>query len=564
MTEKTESSLTKQRRRLAGQELAVCLVYPNSSRVGRGNLGFQKIQSAINGHVSAYCDIAFLPDSDGSARSVEQKKRLGDFDVLAFSVTFEMDELNVLKILKGAGVPLMRAERSDTDPIVCAGGVAVTLNPEPMSDFIDFFVIGDGEDDVGLWLSKLEKSRATHRSERLADLAALEGVYVPSLYDVRFNDDGTVKKRIAGKGAPEKVTRLYKRDYAEHGMMECIEPDDSVFKESFLIETGKGCGQGCRFCAAGFIYRPVRHVKKEVVKKQIAYGLTKRKKIGLVGSAISEHPDIGEIYDAVLELGGAVSVSSLRAEYADRATFKRLAKGGCRSITIAPEAGSERLRRIVNKDISDDEIVKCVTTAAEERILNVKLYFLIGLPEETDEDVAAIGSLVKRMRDGFVSASKVYRRAGRINVSVNPFVPKPNTPFQWARYAEMSELKKKIKLLKGEFIGEPNIAFKADSVKNSAVQALLSLGSRQVGSMMLDVFNGKSWSSVLRMPEAKMVYASLREKDETLPWDFLDSIVEKGYLWREYEKAKSSEITPPCPPQESGCKKCGVFEGNCF
>jgi radical SAM superfamily enzyme YgiQ (UPF0313 family) len=345
--------------------------------------------------------------------------------------------------------------------------------------------------------------------------------------------------------------------------MECIEPDDSVFKESFLIETGKGCGQGCRFCAAGFIYRPVRHVKKEVVKKQIAHGLTKRKKIGLVGSAISEHPDIGEIYDAVLELGGSLSVSSLRAEYADRATLKRLARGGSRSITIAPEAGSERLRRIVNKDISDDEIVNCVTMAAEESMLNVKLYFLIGLPEETDEDVVAIAALVKRIRDGFVSASKVHGRAGRINVSVNPFVPKPNTPFQWARYAEMADLKKKIKLLKGMLSGEPNIAFKADSVKNGAVQALLSLGSRQVGSMILDVFNGKSWSSVLRMPEAKMVYAREREKDETLPWDFLDSIVEKDYLWREYEKAKSGKITPPCPPQESGCKKCGVFEGNC-
>ena len=555
--------MTKRRRRQAGAKLAVCLVYPNSSRVGRGNLGFQKIQAAINSHDSTFCDIAFLPEPDGSVRSVEREMELGDFDLLAFSVTFEMDELNVLKILKSASVPLIRGERSDTDPIVCAGGVAVTLNPEPMSDFIDFFVIGDGEDGVGEWLSKLEKSRSSNRSERLAELAALDGLYVPFLYGVRFNDDGTIAKRVADNGAPDKVTRLYKRDYAEHGMMECLEPGDSVFKESFLIETGKGCGQGCRFCAAGFIYRPVRHVQKEVVKKQIAHGLTKRKKIGLVGSAISEHPDIGEIYDAVLELGGSISVSSLRAEYADKATFKRLAQGGCRSITIAPEAGSERLRRIVNKDISDDEIIQCVTTAAEEGILNVKLYFLIGLPEETDGDVAAIATLVKRMRDSFVSASKVHGRAGRINVSVNPFVPKPNTPFQWARYAEMGELKRKIKILKVAFATEPNIAFKADSVKNGAVQALLSLGSRQVGSMILDVFNGKSWNSVLRMSEAKMVYAKVREKDETLPWDFLDSIVDKGYLWREYEKAKSGKITPPCPEQESGCKKCGVFEGNC-
>lgn len=556
--------MTKRRRRQAGTELAVCLVYPNRSRVGRGNLGFQKIFSAINDHAAAFCDIAFLPEDADSLRSVERGMPLNSFDVLAFSVTFEMDELNVLEILKGASVPLKRGERGDGDPIVCAGGVAVTLNPEPMSDFIDFFVIGDGEDDVGLWLSKLEKSRERIRADRIKELAALEGVYVPSLYDVRFNDDGSAAERIAKSGAPETVARLYKRDYSASGMMECMEPGDSVFKESFLIETGKGCGQGCRFCAAGFIYRPVRHVQKDIVKRQIAHGLKKKKKIGLVGSAISEHPDIEEIYDAVLELGGGISVSSLRAEYAGKATFRRLAAGGGRSVTIAPEAGSERLRRIVNKDISDDEIVKCVTTAAEEGILNVKLYFLIGLPEETQEDVAAIASLVKKMRDCFVAASKVHGRAGRINVSVNPFVPKPNTPFQWARFAPMDELKKKIKFLKGQFAGEPNIAFKADSVKNGALQALLSLGSRQLGGTMLSVFNGKSWSSVLRTEQAKMVYARTKEKDEILPWDFIDSVVERDYLWKEYEKAKSGKITPPCPPQESGCKKCGIFEGNCI
>ena len=562
--------MTKRGRRYAGTELAVCLVYPNSSRVGRGNLGFQKIQSAINSHGSAFCDIAFLSEppgasgATGSARSVEREMALGNFDVIAFSVTFEMDELNVLEILKSAGIPLMRGDRKESDPIVCAGGVAVTLNPEPMSDFCDFFVIGDGEDGVGLWLSKLEKSRGRDRRKRIEELAALTGVYVPSLYDVRINDDGSIAERVAKSGAPDTVTRLYKRDYSASGMMECIEPGDSVFKESFLIETGKGCGQGCRFCAAGFIYRPVRHVQKEVVIRQIAHGLAKRKKIGLVGSAISEHPDIGEIYEAILKLGGGISVSSLRAEYADDAVFRRLVKGGARSITIAPEAGSERLRRIVNKDISDAEIVKCVTTAAKEGILNVKLYFLIGLPQETDDDVTAIAQLVKKIRDGFVGASKVHGRAGRINVSVNPFVPKPNTPFQWARFAPMDELKKKIKLLKNLLAAEPNIAFKADSVKNGAVQALLSLGSRRVGSMMLDVFNGKSWSSVLRMPEAKTAYARVKEKGETLPWDFIDSIVDRSYLWREYEKAKSGKITPPCPPQESGCKKCGVFEGNCF
>jgi radical SAM superfamily enzyme YgiQ (UPF0313 family) len=442
--------------------------------------------------------------------------------------------------------------------------VAVTLNPEPLSDFIDFFVIGDGEDDVGLWLGKLQKNRGLTRAGRLKELSALPGVYVPSFYDVRFNEDGSPARRIAKNSAPEIIRRLYKSDYGKFGMAECIEPGDSVFRDSFLIETGKGCGQGCRFCAAGFIYRPVRHVRKEVIKEQIARGLKVRKKIGLVGSAISEHPDIEEIYDYILDMEGEVSVSSLRVEYAGFSTFSRLARGGCRSVTIAPEAGSARLRRVINKDITDEEIVNCAADAAAAGILNVKLYFLIGLPEETEEDVKAIAALVKKIRDGFVSASKPHGRAGRITAGVNPFVPKPNTPFQWARFAPMDELKKKNKLLKSLLGGEPNVELKTESVKNAAAQALLSLGSRRVGGMILDVFNGKSWNSILRLPEAKRIYAKSREKDEPLPWDFIDALVEKEHLWDEYERAKSGKRTPPCPPPGSGCKRCGVFTGNCI
>ena len=566
MAKKTDSSRSGGGTLLAGRDLAVCLVYPNRSRVGVSNLGFQKIYAAINSHESAFCDVAFLPDSGSAPFSMEREMPLDGFDVLAFSVTFEMDAPNLLEIVKGAGLPLERRNRTDSNPLVCAGGVAVTLNPEPLSDFIDFFVIGEGEDDVGLWLDRLAMSRGRPRSERLADISTLRGVYVPSLYEVRYNEESLPVERIAKESAPEVVARLYKSDYEKSGMAQCMEPMDSVFKESFLIETGKGCGQGCRFCAAGFIYRPVRHVAIEVLKEQAARGLTESKRLGLVGSAISEHPQIEELYDYILSLGGKIAVSSLRVGHVNAKTFERLAKGGCRTVTIAPEAGSSRLRRVVNKDIADDEIVNCAATAAAAGILNIKLYFLIGLPEERDEDIVAIAVLVKKIRDGFVTASKAHGRAGKITVGVNPFVPKPNTPFQWARFAPIGELKMKSKLLKSLLGGEPNVNLKIESAKNAAVQALLSLGSRRVGGMLADVVNEKnpkSWSAILRLPEAKQVYAREKGKDELLPWDFIDSIVGKEHLWAEYERAKSAKITPPCPPPLAGCKRCGTFDGNC-
>jgi len=543
------------------RELTVCLVYPNRREVGLGNLGFQKIFRSINSGDSVVCDTAFLEDGDGESSG---GKRLGEFDIVAFSVTFEMDIMNVLSILERASIPLPAEERSDSDPVVCAGGVAVTLNPEPVSPFMDFCFIGEGEQLVGDIMNRLFLNRADRRSERLAELSAVAGVYVPSLYEVRYGNDGEVVERIAKDGAPETVTRQYRRDYGRFGMEQCVMEEESVFRDTYLIETGKGCGQGCRFCAAGFIYRPIRHVDGDVVREQVSRGLELKKRIGLVGSAICEHPDINGIYDYILERGGEIAVSSLRIGYADGDTFRRLAEGGCRSVTLAPEAGSERLRRVINKDITDEEIMDTVRSAASAGIMNVKLYFLIGLPTETDEDVAAIAGLLKKTRDAFVEASKPFGRAGRINAGINPFVPKPHTPFQWEPFADLTSLRKKARSLRRMLGGEPNLELSVESARNAAVQALLSVGTREVGRMLLEAHEGKAWTAILRTEQARRIYGRKKDVKETLPWDFVDSVVRKDYLVKEYEKSFSGRTTSPCPSPRRRCKSCGLFPGNCI
>lgn len=551
------------RKARADTNFSVCLVYPNAQSVGIINLGFQKIYAAISALENVFCDIAFLPEKSGATVSVYEKRRLADFDILAFSVTFEMDATNILKILGNAGVQLESKNRESSHPLVCAGGVAVTLNPEPLSDFIDFFVIGEGEVLIGKLLNLLRNSRNSPRHDRLLGIACLPGVYVPSLYDVQY-DVGKISSRKAKSEAPNIITRQYNHDYEKNGMAQYIAPDGAIFKDTFLIESGKGCGQGCRFCAAGFVYRPVRHVETETLKKQISRGLKKNSRIGLVGSAVCDHPEINDIYDYILDLGGLVTVSSLRAGKVDKKTFLRLRKGGCRSVTMAPEAGSAKLRRAINKEITDEQIIETVSQAAMAGILNIKLYFLAGLPGETDEDISAIADLAKKMRDAFVKSSKPFGRAGKITVCVNPFVPKPHTPFQWEPFAPMAGLKKKIRFIRRALAGQPNITLKTESVKNAATQALLSVGTRRVGAMILDVFNGKSWSDVLRLPEAKSIYAREKEKEEKLPWDFLDNVVTKQYLWKEREKSKTFKTTAPCPAPHSACRKCGVFKKNCL
>ncbi len=538
------------------ESFSVRLVYPNTAAVGASYLGFHKILAAFD--AVCRCETAFMPDIGGAGTL-----NLARCDLAAFSFTFEMDALNLLRMLKENNIPLMAAERTDRHPLVCAGGIVPTMNPEPFAAFSDFFVLGEGELVIPALVQKLSASRHQPREQRLRDIAGIEGVYIPSLYAVEENSDGTIKSRRPLDGAPERVRRQYDPGFGRTGSSQLAGLEGSIFKDSHLIETGKGCGQGCRFCASGFVYRPVRHVDKETLFAQIDEGLARKERIGLIGSAICEHPDICEVYDHILEKKGGINVSSLRVEYLSARTLAKLAAGGLKTMTIAPEAGSERLRRAVNKRMTDDDVLNAVRLAADAGILNVKCYFLIGLPGECDEDIDALVSLAKKIRDELVAGSKRHGRAGKITLGVNPFVPKPHTPFQWQPVAPLPELKEKSAKLKKALQGQSNMELKIEGGKNSAVQGLLSVGGRAVTPLILQAFEEGGWTSALKSPAAKSVYARRKEFGEILPWDFIDSRVAKEYLQAEAEKASAEKTTPPCPPEHAGCKRCGKFVGNC-
>jgi len=537
------------------EKLSVCLAYPNRREIGVSNLGFHKIYSAFT-EAGADCKAGFMDELPFDAL------RRGQPELLAFSVTFEMDEPNVLRIIAEAGMPLKRTERGDDAPLVCAGGVAVTLNPEPLSDFIDFFVIGEGENVAARIVEVMAESRGERKLERLKKLASIEGVYVPALYDVTYDENSRIKSRKPLHGAPEKVLRLYDPEYGREGTAQLPELVGSIFGDAFLMETGKGCGQGCRFCAAGFIYRPVRHVDTARLKEQADEGLREHKRIGLVGSAICEHPEMDELYEHILAAGGEMTVSSLRIGLTSSETFHQLAGGGLKTVTIAPEAGSDRLRKIINKNMSEEEIIRTVKDAVTAGIPNLKCYFLIGLPGETDEDIEALVGLVSRMREAFMEASRPTGHAGKITISANPFVPKPFTPFQWEAMAPLSELKKKTAFLRKKFGKMPNVEFKAESLRLASAQALLSVGSRLTGSILPDILNGKSWNEALKTAAA--YHLRKKSEDEILPWDFIATGVRREYLWKEYLKSTNEKPTPPCPPEGSGCRRCGEFEGVCI
>ncbi len=538
------------------ESFAVRLVYPNTAAVGASYLGFHKILAAFD--AVCRCDAAFMPD-EGSTGPLN----IARCDLAAFSFTFEMDVLNLLRMLKENNIPLMAAERNDRHPLVCAGGIVPTMNPEPFAAFFDFFVLGEGELAIPALVEKLSASRHQPREDRLRDIASIEGVYIPSLYVVEDNHDGFIKSRRALGGAPERVKRLYDPGFGRTGSAQLAGLEGSIFKDSHLIETGKGCGQGCRFCASGFVYRPVRHVDKERLFAQIDEGLARKERIGLIGSAICEHPEIGAVYDHILKKGGGINVSSLRVEYLSADTLAKLAAGGLKTMTIAPEAGSDRLRRAVNKRMTDEDVLGAVRLAADVGILNVKCYFLIGLPGERDEDIAALAALAKRIRDELLAGSKRHGRAGKITVGVNPFVPKPQTPFQWEPVAPLAALKEKSAKLKKALSRESNMELKIEGGKNAAVQGLLSVGGRSVSALIFRAFEEGGWTAALKSPAAKSVYARRKEFGEALPWDFIDSGVARKYLQAEAEKAPSEKTTPPCPPEHAGCKRCGEFTGNC-
>ncbi|MEE8185102.1 MAG: radical SAM protein [Thermodesulfobacteriota bacterium] len=524
------------------------------------NLGFQTVYRLLNNNESVVCERAFLPykeDIDEYIRtstrlfSLESQRYLGEFDLLAFSISFEEDFLNIPKILKLADIPFFSKERRFHYPFIMAGGVAVSLNPEPIAELMDIFTIGEGEgfipDFVDVFRGWGAKGAKT-KTGLLKELASLEGIYVPGLYHVEY-DGHRIKDFISTEGAPEKVKKVMAKNLDLYQTPESfITTPETVFSNTYLLEAERGCGRGCRFCVAGFIYLPPRERDVEGIKESVLRGMGITGKVGLVGAAISEYSGLKEVLKLVARNNGEATLSSLRLDMIDKDLLDLLKKVGYETITIAPEAGSERLRDVINKGIDDKDIINAVSTIRDAGFHRIKLYFLIGLPTERKEDIDAIVDITRRIRG--------VMRKGVITLSINPFIPKPWTPFQWCSYEKTKKLEEKLSYLKKETIKIKGVKLKAYSPRIGYMQAVLSRGDRRVSEAIVKGFDD-SWSTLLR-GAINTDYFVYRERafGDRLPWDFIDHGIKKDYLWKEYQRSLKGERTPPC--DVGRCIRCGV------
>jgi radical SAM superfamily enzyme YgiQ (UPF0313 family) len=546
----------------------VALVYPNAYRLGMANLGLHAVYRLLNEDPATVCERVFLPEEDGEGpRAVESGRPLSAFDVVAFTLSFEEDYPNVLALLARAGLPLRAADRDERHPLVVAGGVAMQMNPEPVAPFLDAVLVGEAEVLVAPFLELLHRAARARpaRAALLRDLSRVPGAYVPALYDVAYADTrapgGEWVTRFAPQdGAPARVERRYAPDLRGTPTSRVVHTPDAQFGDLFLTEVARGCLWGCRFCAAGFVQRPYREVDLETLRGEVKKGIEAGLRIGLVGPDTSDYTGLDPLTCFIGEAGGTFSPSSLRVDAITEGLSSRMAKGGERSITIAPEAGTDRMRKVVNKDFSDDRIVEAARAALSQGMQHVKMYFLCGLPTETDEDVLGMANLALRIREEvMLPFGRAKGRMGRISLSVNPFVPKPWTPFQWVPMHERACLEGKRKLLT-RTLRPHGVEVDFMSPREAYVQTLLSRGDRRCADL-LELAHRETGGDVrkaLGRWEHDPDYFVLREVglEETLPWDFIEQGLTKKFLARELRRGVGAKITPKCAVDT--CRACGL------
>lgn len=547
-----------------GGRLSVALVYPNTYHQAMSNLGFLSIYQLLNSRSDTLCERIFLPDPDDLAEhrktgyplfSLESGRPLQDFDVVAFSISFENDYLHLPVLFELGRVPLFAAERTPNDPLLLCGGVCAFLNPEPLAEIMDLFAIGEGEVILPELLAAL--IQGGERAQMLQRLAKLPGVYVPSRYQVHYHPDGTLAAQTPLADAPAAVKRQWLADLDAAASRSFIQTEATEFGDMALTEVSRGCSRGCRFCAAGYIYLPPRERSLENLVAQVETGLCQRSKVGLVGAAVSDYPQIAELNQAILDRGGQISVASLRIDTLTAAEVAALKASGHRTVALAPEAGSQRMRDLINKNLDVAQILQAVRLLAEGGIPNLKLYFIIGLPTETEADIAELLELVQQIRALWVDEGRKRGRLGNITLSINPFIPKPFTPLQWAGMEPEKSLNNKLKLIRSGIARLGNTEVFFESLRSAQLQSLLSRGDRRLGRLLPELAAGKNLKAGCRSLGLNPDFYTTRERgaDELFPWEVIDSGVSRDYLWREYQRGLAGQRTLPCQP---GCQRCGV------
>lgn len=549
-----------------GGRLTVALVYPNTYHQGMSNLGLQTVYGMLNNRDNTLCERFFLPDPEDLDEhrrtgfplvSVESQRPLADFDLVAFSISFENDYLNLPTIFELGRLPLWREERTERHPLVICGGVCAFLNPEPLADIVDIFVVGEAEVILPSLLERLLDPDTNGRTELLRRLSQLPGIYQPGGYTLSYEETGELQAMTPSGDLPEHVHRQWQRNLDDSQSRTCVATPDTEFGSMHLVEVSRGCPRACRFCAAGFIYRPFRehsldHLRHEILDEQHEVG-----RIGLVAAAVSDYDGLADIGRAILDQGGEVSVSSVRIDAITAEQVGVLADAGHKTLALAPEAGSQRMRDVINKGIDEEQILAAVKLLAEGGIPNLKLYFMIGLPTESDADIVAIADLTVKIRQTWEEIGRQRGRLGRLHLSVNPFVPKPWTPLQWAPMERRGRLEKKYRLLQKRLRPLPNVELNFESLRQAEIQGFFARGDRRVGRTLPLLAEGASLKAACRQVDLDPSFYLHRERgtDELFPWDIIEQGVQRGHLRKEYDQALEARPGYVCHP---GCRRCGL------
>ena len=528
--------------------LRFALAFPNSYYVGMSNLGLQTVYRILNEREDSVCERVFLPDPSDADEllrtgdrlvTMESQTPVRDFDVLAFSVSYELDYANVLRILRLSGIEESAAERGPADPLVIAGGPTATFNPEVLAPFVDAFVIGEAEEVLPEVVDLLAEGCAGDREELLLKLAHVDGVYAPRFYEPEYNDDGTIRRVRATHGVPETVRRCWLPRLESHAAASVILTPETEFSNMILAEVARGCGRKCRFCVAGYTYLPPRAGSPDGVldairraEERFAKSSGSRPRIGLISASIFDHPSSMLICQSLAERDRLFSISSTRADTLNRDIAQILRRGGQETLTIAPEAGSYRLRCAIGKGMTDEDLISAAAAAWDGGFRRLKLYFMVGLPTETPDDVVGIVNLVSRIASMFEWT--------RLTVSLSCFVPKPWTPFQWAAMAGEKELAGKVNGLRNALRSLSRVEVVGESAREAVAQGVLSRGDRRLrDALLLASRENVNWRTAFKLGGvAPAFYAQrARNRDEVFPWDHVSTGVPKEFLWREYENA---------------------------